>query len=74
MEILQIILTIVILIMIIYFIMWLFSKTTQLTKMSDGNIQQIILAKTISNNNNKLVKAATSRTNSALKGLIVGVV
>jgi len=50
MEILQIILTIVILIMIIYFIMWLFSKTTQLTKMSDGNIQQIILAKTISNN------------------------
>lgn len=50
MEIVQIILSVVLVIMIIYFIMWLFSKTTQLTKMSDGTIQQIILGNTLSNN------------------------
>jgi hypothetical protein len=50
MEIIQIILSVVLLIMVIYFIMWMFSKTTQLTKMSDGNIQQVILANTLSNN------------------------
>jgi hypothetical protein len=50
MEIIQIILIVVLLIMIIYFIMWMFSKSTQLTKMSDGNIQQVILANTLSNN------------------------
>jgi hypothetical protein len=51
MEIIQIVLIVVLIIMIIYFILWLFATTTQLTKMSDGNVEQIILAKTLANNN-----------------------
>ena len=52
MEVLQIVLIVVLLIMLIYFIMWLFSKNTQLTRMSDANVQQVILAKTLPNTNN----------------------
>jgi hypothetical protein len=50
MEIIQIILIVVVVILIIYLIMWMFSKSTQLTKMSEGNIKQTILASTLSNN------------------------
>jgi len=32
--------------------MWFFSKTTQLTRMANGNVQQIILASTLSNRKN----------------------
>jgi hypothetical protein len=52
MEVKQIVLIVVIIIVIIYFIMWLFSKNTRLTKMSDGNIEQVILANTLPNNKN----------------------
>ena len=50
MEIIQIILIVVVIILIIYLIMWMFSKSTQLTKMSEGNVKQTILASTLSNN------------------------
>ena len=52
MEVIQIILIVVLVILLIYVIMWFFSKTTQLTKMSDGNIQQVILANTLPTNKN----------------------
>jgi len=52
MEVIQIILIVVLVILIIYVIMWLFSKTTQLTKMSDGVVQQVILANTLPTNKN----------------------
>ena len=38
--------------MIIYVVAWFFSKSTQLTRMADGNVQQIILANTLANNKN----------------------
>jgi hypothetical protein len=50
MEVIQIILIVVLVIILIYIIMWFFSKTTQLTKMSDGNVQQVILANTLPTN------------------------
>ena len=52
MEILQIVLIIILVIVLIYVIMWFFSKTTQLTRMANGNVQQIILASTLSNRKN----------------------
>ena len=52
MEILQIVLIVILVIVIIYVIMWFFAKSTQLTRMSNGNVQQIILASTLSNSKN----------------------
>ena len=52
MEIFQILLTVILLIVIIYVIMWFFAKSTQLTRMANGNVQQIILASTLSNSKN----------------------
>jgi hypothetical protein len=50
MEILQIVLSVILVIILIYVIMWFFAKTTQLTRMANGNVQQIILASTLANN------------------------
>ena len=52
MEIGQIILVVILLLLLVYFIIWLFSSSTQLTKMSDGKITQTIVAKTLKANNN----------------------
>ena len=52
MEILQIVLIIIFIVVIIYVVAWFFSKSTQLTRMADGNVQQIILANTLANNKN----------------------
>ena len=52
MEILQILLVVILVIVIIYVIMWFFAKSTQLTRMANGNVQQIILASTLSNSKN----------------------
>jgi hypothetical protein len=52
MEIIQIVLIVILVIVIIYVIMWFFAKSTQLTRMSNGNVQQIILASTLSNSKN----------------------
>jgi hypothetical protein len=52
MEILQILLIVILVIVIIYVIMWFFAKSTQLTRMANGNVQQIILASTLSNSKN----------------------
>ena len=49
MEILQIVLIVILVIVLIYVIMWFFAKSTQLTRMANGNVQQIILASTLSN-------------------------
>jgi hypothetical protein len=49
MEIIQIVLIVILVIVIIYAIMWFFAKSTQLTRMANGNVQQIILASTLSN-------------------------
>ena len=50
MEVKQIIIIVIIIIVLIYILLWLFSKSTQLTKMADGTIQQIVLASTLPNN------------------------
>jgi hypothetical protein len=50
MDIKQIIVIVIIIIVLIYILLWLFSKSTQLTKMADGTIQQIVLASTLPNN------------------------
>jgi hypothetical protein len=52
MEILQMVLIVILVIILIYVIMWMFAKSTQLTRMANGNVQQIILASTLSNNKN----------------------
>jgi hypothetical protein len=52
MEILQILLIVILVIVIIYVIMWFFANSTQLTRMANGNVQQIILASTLSNSKN----------------------
>jgi hypothetical protein len=52
MEILQMVLIVILVIILIYVIMWIFAKSTQLTRMANGNVQQIILASTLSNSKN----------------------
>jgi hypothetical protein len=52
MEIGQIILVVIVLILFVYFIIWLFTSSTQLTKMSDAKVTQTIVAKTLKSNNN----------------------
>ena len=52
MEILQMVLIVILVIILIYVIMWMFAKSTQLTRMANGNVQQIILASTLSINKN----------------------
>ena len=46
------VLIVILVIILIYVIMWMFAKSTQLTRMANGNVQQIILASTLSNNKN----------------------
>jgi hypothetical protein len=52
MDLLQIVVLVLLLILLIYFIVWMFSTSTQLTKMSDATISQTIVAKTLPTNNN----------------------
>ena len=53
MELIQTVLTVVVVLVVLYFIInWLFSKSTQLTRMANGNEKQTILASTIKNNSN----------------------
>jgi hypothetical protein len=52
MDLLQIVLIVLFIIMLIYFFVWLFSKSTQLTTMRVATDSQTILAKTLPNNNN----------------------
>jgi len=52
MEIIQIVLIVIFVMLLIYVIMWFFAKSTQLTRMADGNVQQVILASTLSNSKN----------------------
>ena len=53
MELIQTVLTVVVVLIVLYFIInWLFSKSTQLTRMANGNEKQTILASTIKNNSN----------------------
>lgn len=53
MELIQTVLTVVVVLIVLYFIInWLFSKSTQLTRMANGNEKQTILASTIRNNSN----------------------
>jgi len=49
METIQIILTVLVLLIVIYLIIWFFSRNTPLTKMSDGNIKQDISANSLPN-------------------------
>ena len=53
MELIQTVLTVVVVLVVLYFIInWLFSKSTQLTRMANGNEKQTILASNIKNNSN----------------------
>jgi hypothetical protein len=52
MEITQIVLLVVVLILLVNFIIWVFSPNNELTKMMDGKLRQKILAKTLPNNSN----------------------
>lgn len=52
MEIGQIVLLVILCILLVYFIIWIFTTSTQLTKMSDGKITQTIVAKTLPTNKN----------------------
>jgi hypothetical protein len=53
MELIQTVLTVVVVLIVLYFIInWLFSKSSQLTRMANGNEKQTILASTIGNNSN----------------------
>jgi hypothetical protein len=52
MEIIQIVLIVIVVLLIIYLIMWFFAQSTQLTRMADGNVQQVVLASTLSNSKN----------------------
>ena len=52
MDVKQIVLLVFVLLLIIYFIVNAFSKTTKLTEMAEGKIQQTILAKDVKNSNN----------------------
>ena len=52
MDVKQIVLLVFVLLIIIYFIVNSFSKSTKLTEMAEGKIQQTILAKDLKNSNN----------------------
>jgi len=52
MDVKQIVLLVFVLLLIIYFVVNAFSKSTKLTEMAEGKIQQTILAKDVKNNNN----------------------
>lgn len=52
MDLLQIVLIVLFIILLIYFIVWMFSKSTQLTTMRNATDSQTVLAKTLPNNNN----------------------
>ena len=54
MDVKQIVLLVFVLLLIIYFVVNAFSKTTKLTEMAEGKIQQTILAKDVKNTNNLL--------------------
>jgi len=53
MEFIQTVLSVVVVLILLYFIIdWLFRNSNQLTRMSDGNVKQTILANTLPSNNN----------------------
>jgi hypothetical protein len=52
MELVQVIVLVLVMIMIIYFIIWMFTKSTQLTNTMDATVPQTILAKTLPMNSN----------------------
>ena len=52
MELVQVIVVVLVMIMIIYFIIWMFTKSTQLTNTMDATVPQTILAKTLPMNSN----------------------
>jgi hypothetical protein len=53
MELIQSVLSVVVVLIVLYFIInWLFGKSNQLTRMSNGNEKQSIIASTLPSNNN----------------------